>query len=49
MFTHRRAVPMEIGHFFFRLLVSLYSAVKYCDPKFRVVPGLGIVGYSLQC
>ena len=28
---------MEIGRFFFRLLVSLYNAVKYCDPKCSVL------------
>ena len=30
---------MDIGRFFFRFWVSLYNAVKYCDPKFSVVVG----------
>ena len=38
-FTLRRAVPMDIGRFFLRSLVSLYNAVKYWDPKFSVVVG----------
>ena len=37
LLTRHRAVLMEIGRFIFRSLVSLCSAVKYCDPKGRVV------------
>ena len=39
LLTRRRAVPMDVGRFFFRSLVSLCSAVKYCDPKFSVAVG----------
>jgi hypothetical protein len=39
LFVRRSAVPMEIGRFFFRLLMSLQSAVKHCDPKFNEVVG----------
>ena len=30
---------MEFGRFFSRSFLSLYDAVKYCDPKFIVVVG----------
>jgi hypothetical protein len=39
LFIRRSAVPMEIGRFFFRSLMSLWSAVKHCDPKFDEVVG----------
>ena len=40
LLTHPRvAVPMDIGCFFFWSLVSLYNAVKYCEPKSSVVVG----------
>ena len=39
LFVRRSAVPMEIGRFFLRSLMSLQSAVKHCDPKFNEVVG----------
>ena len=39
LLIRRKAVPMDIGRFFFKSLVSLYNAVKYCDPKFVEVAG----------
>ena len=39
LLIHHRVVPMDIGRFFFKPLLSLCSAVKYWDPKCQVVVG----------